>query len=94
MQQVSIPAVIMCDADHVLALQVITLDRGLGSDEMDAYCASYSMMGICVGLTVVVRPRTLIKTRLTAYPTDGRLPAVILRVHQLHDSCHSLVQPV
>ena len=38
--------------------------------------------GIAVELTIVVRPRVLIKTLVTAYKTDDSLPSKLLQVRQ------------
>ena len=46
---------------------------------MEEYNSSYNMKGICVDLSVVVRPRRLCKTLTTAYMTDEKLPGKILK---------------
>ena len=60
--------------------QLVTIDRGTDMEGMEEYNSSFSMKGICVELTVVVRPRCLMKTLTTAYPVDANLPAKLLQV--------------
>ncbi len=60
--------------------QLVTIDRAKDMEGMEDYNSSFSMKGICVELTVVVRPRCLVKTLTTAYPVGADLPAKLLQV--------------
>ena len=70
----------MADLQACAYAQVVTIDRASDCKCLETYAASYSVMGICVELSIVVRPTGLIKTRLTSYKTTEDLPAKILEV--------------
>lgn len=70
----------------------MTIDRARDMLAMEEYNSSFSMKGVCVELTVVVRPRCLVKTLTTAYPTDASLPGKLLQVRQCTLATSSFVQ--
>ena len=78
------PQLVTISKHHFLVhtLQLVTLDRGRDMLAMEEYNSSFSMRGVCVELTAVVRPRCLVKTLTTAYPTDAALPGKLLQARR------------
>jgi hypothetical protein len=63
--------------------QVVTLDRAKDMQAVEDYGCSFSMKGICVELTVVVRPRCLVRTAGAAFLSDAAMPAKLLQARPL-----------
>lgn len=61
----------------------MTLDRAANASLLEDFTSSYSMRGITVELTVVVRRAALVRTVTTALASDAALPAALLRVRPL-----------
>jgi FAD/FMN-containing dehydrogenase len=71
--------------------QLVTIDRGTDQDAMEEYNSSYNMKGIAVELTIVVRPRVLVKTLVTAYKTDDSLPSKLLQLMSEADNIWAII---
>ncbi|KAK9822452.1 hypothetical protein WJX81_001815 [Elliptochloris bilobata] len=71
--------------------ELVMLDRAANAAALEDYTSSFSMRGITVELTLVVRPAALIRTVTTSLPTNAALPAALLRLRAEADSMWAAV---